>query len=457
MNLLSKSNIEPRMLTLFLGDLFLTFTAFHFTNFVLKLDMRASELLEIKIAAFSLPLLFFSFLIELYNTRRIFDRSLLLFRPFLVAFLTFIFLEICYYLIPYLAVDDKFLGFSLLTFFLLQAVWHNFFLFVMGLPALIRPVMILGTGPKAEKIAELLNTTDNNFILRGYISTPFDSWTVPDDEVLADTESILDVVKNEKVHTIVMALSERRGNLPIENLLTCKLLGTNIVELPAFYETLTGKLPVEDIDPSWFINNSGFRITGTVRMFKRISDLFFSSVGIVLALPILPVVALMIKMSSKGPIIYKQIRTGELEEDFHIYKFRTMRQDAESKGNAIWAQKNDSRVTGVGSFLRKTRLDELPQLFNILKGDMSFVGPRPERPEFVRQIKGMTKYYGERHFVKPGLTGWAQVKYEYGASFGDSIEKLRYDLYYVKNMSFFMDLLITLETIKVVIFRRGGR
>lgn len=445
------------MLALFLGDLCLTLLAFNFAKFVLELNGGTSELFEIKIAAFSVPLLFFSFLIELYNTRRIFDRSLLIFRPFLVAVLTFLSLEIAYYVIPYLAVDNKFLASALLTFFFFQGIWHNLFLYILGLPFLIRPVMIMGTGPKAEKIAELLNTTDNNYILRGYISTPFDSWTVPEEEVLADTDSLIDIVKKEKIHTIVMALSERRGNLPIGNLLTCKLLGTNIVDLPGFYEILTGKLPVEDIDPSWFINNSGFRITGTVRLFKRIMDLFFSSVGILLSLPLFPLIALLIKMSSKGPVIYKQIRTGELEEDFHIYKFRTMRQDAESKGAAIWAQKNDSRVTAIGGFLRKTRLDELPQLFNILKGEMSFVGPRPERPEFVRQIKEMTKYYGERHFVKPGLTGWAQVKYEYGASFGDSIEKLRYDLYYVKNMSFFLDLLITLETIKVVIFRRGGR
>jgi sugar transferase (PEP-CTERM system associated) len=229
------------------------------------------------------------------------------------------------------------------------------------------------------------------------------------------------------------------------------------VDAPSFYEKMTGKLLLENITPSWFIFSDGFRITAHVRLVKRVSDVLFSLAGLILVLPFIPIIALAIRLDSPGPVFFRQIRVGEREKNFLLYKFRTMRQDAEKGSGAVWAQERDPRITRLGNFLRKSRIDEIPQLFNVLMGDMSLVGPRPERPEFIEKLKEVIPYYSERHFVKPGVTGWAQVRYPYGASIEDALEKLRYDLYYIKNLTISFDLMIILETVKVVLFRRGGR
>jgi sugar transferase (PEP-CTERM system associated) len=230
-----------------------------------------------------------------------------------------------------------------------------------------------------------------------------------------------------------------------------------VVDGLSFYEEITGKLAIENINPSWFIFSDGFRLTPFMHIHKRAFDLFFAALGLLMTMPILPLLALAIRLESPGPILFRQLRVGENEKTFLLYKFRSMRQDAESATGAVWAQVNDPRVTRLGKFLRKSRLDEIPQLFNVLKGDMSFVGPRPERPEFIEKLKERIPYYGSRHCVKPGVTGWAQVSYPYGASEADALEKLRYDLYYIKNYSPSLDFLIILETVKVVLGGKGGR
>ena len=342
-------------------------------------------------------------------------------------------------------------------FFVLQTFWHILYYIVLNHPLFTKNVLIVGVGTNAKAIGKILNNANCNFKLKGYISSLHDQIAVPESKIIGDFDSIFEVVKKEQIHTIVIALNERRVNLPTDKLIRSKLQGVNILEMPSFYEILTGKLMIEVINPSWFLYSDGFCITMQIRYLKRISDLFFAIIGILLSLPLLPIIAFIIKITSKGPVFYNQIRTGEFGENFKIYKFRTMRQDAESNTGVVWSGNNDSRITSVGKFLRKIRFDELPQLFNVLKGDMSLIGPRPERPELVKQIAEVTQYYPERHFVKPGLTGWAQIRYPYGDSFGDSIEKLRYDLYYVKNISFSLDLIIVIETVKVIIFRRGGR
>jgi sugar transferase (PEP-CTERM system associated) len=267
----------------------------------------------------------------------------------------------------------------------------------------------------------------------------------------------MDVARKERAQKIVISLSERRGTLPLKDILNCKLSGIDVLDAPSFYEELTGKLLIENITPSWFIFSDGFRITPLKKSSKRISDVIFAFIGLIFALPLIPITALLIKIDSRGPVFFRQVRMGERERKFVLYKFRTMRQDAENGTGAVWTQENDPRITRLGRFLRKSRLDEIPQLFNVLKGDMSFIGPRPERPEFVEKLKEIIPYYSERHFVKPGITGWAQIKYPYGASVEDAIEKLRYDLYYIKHLSIMLDLLIVLETVKVVLFGRGGR
>jgi sugar transferase (PEP-CTERM system associated) len=230
-----------------------------------------------------------------------------------------------------------------------------------------------------------------------------------------------------------------------------------ILDSPSFYEELTGKLLIEGIQPSWFIYSSGFKFSSLKRAIKRALDILFSLIGLLLVLPFLPIVALLIKWSSPGPVLFKQKRVGERGCEFTLIKFRTMCDDAERDTGPVWASENDPRITKLGYWLRKTRIDEIPQLYNVLKGEMSFVGPRPERKEFVEKLSESIPYYGKRHFVKPGVTGWAQVRYPYGASDDDALEKLRYDLYYIKNYSLTLDIMILLETVKVVLFGRGGR
>jgi sugar transferase (PEP-CTERM system associated) len=230
-----------------------------------------------------------------------------------------------------------------------------------------------------------------------------------------------------------------------------------VLDAPSFYEQVTGKLFLEEINPSWIIFSDGFKVRNWRKIIKRGMDLLSAVTGIVLTIPFLPLIFLAIKFDSPGPLLYRQERVGEKEKRFFVYKFRTMRVDAESGTGAVWASKNDSRVTRIGAFFRKSRIDELPQFYNILRGDMSMVGPRPERAEFVETLKQKIPYYSERHFVKPGVTGWAQVRYPYGASVEDALEKLRYDLYYIKNLTLAFDLMIILETIQVVLFRRGAR
>ncbi|MCE5336677.1 MAG: exopolysaccharide biosynthesis polyprenyl glycosylphosphotransferase, partial [Desulfobacteraceae bacterium] len=218
-----------------------------------------------------------------------------------------------------------------------------------------------------------------------------------------------------------------------------------------------GKLLIEHTRPSWFIFSDGFKKTPLRSFYKTSFDLLCATIGLILTAPLMPLIALAIRIDSPGPVFFRQVRVGESGRKFRICKFRTMSQDAEKKTGAVWATENDPRITRVGKILRKTRLDELPQIFNVLKGDMSIVGPRPERPEFIEELSRIIPYYGVRHAIKPGITGWAQIKYSYGASVDDAVEKLRYDLYYIKHCSLIFDLLIVIETIKVVLFGKGAR
>jgi len=252
-------------------------------------------------------------------------------------------------------------------------------------------------------------------------------------------------------------LDDRRGHLPLHELLRCKMGGITIIEAESFYEKLTGKILAEDIYPSWFIFSKGFRRTRLQRFTKRLTGLTLSVIGLLLTLPLTLIIVIAIKLDSKGPIIYKQKRCGANGWIFELCKFRSMVDNAEEKTGPVWATDDDERVTRVGKMLRKFRLDELPQLWNVLKGDMSFVGPRPERPEFVGELEKIVPYYSERHNIKPGITGWAQVSYGYGASVDAALNKLKYDLYYIKNMSILLDFMIIFKTMKIVIQQSGAR
>jgi sugar transferase (PEP-CTERM system associated) len=275
--------------------------------------------------------------------------------------------------------------------------------------------------------------------------------------VIGAIEDIPSIVRARRVHRVVVSLADARGKLPMEKLLELRLDGVNFDHLASVYEEYTGKIAVENLRPSWLIFNDGFRKTRRLTAAKRLSDVMIAAFGLLIAAPIMLIVAVAVKLTSPGPVFYHQRRVGQHGRIFTIHKFRSMRQDAEAATGAVWASKaGDARVTPIGGILRRSRLDELPQLLNVLKGDMSFVGPRPERPEFVGELQKDIPFYGQRHIVRPGITGWAQVRYTYGATAEDALQKLQYDLFYIKHLSIALDLFIILSTIKTVVLRRGA-
>jgi len=394
---------------------------------------------------------------ELYAVDRRMPRTELASRLSVAMMVAFFVLSALFYAVPQINLGRGVLSLSLLICGTCQFLIHLACLSLQKLPHLAQRVLILGVGPLAESIAQVLPLSAYNYELAGFVRPDNDKSTVAASRVIGSIDDIEGILDREKINMLIVSITEKRGVLPVRNLLSCKLRGVEIIDSPSFYEKLTGKLMVENIQPSWFLYADGFRITPFKRFWKRALDILFSIIGIIIALPIFPVVALLIKIFSTGPVLYRQSRVGEGGCEFTLLKFRTMCNDAERETGAVWASENDPRITRVGNFLRKSRIDEIPQLFNVLKGEMSFIGPRPERREFVEQLSEKIPYYGKRHFIKPGVTGWAQVRYPYGASENDALEKLRYDLYYMKNFSITLDLMIVLETVKVVLFGRGGR
>jgi len=276
--------------------------------------------------------------------------------------------------------------------------------------------------------------------------------------VLAKVGSIEDLVKRLGVREIIVAVRQQRGGvLPLRGLLECRLNGIQITDLARFFERVHGRVPIESLKASWLIYGNGFRQNWLRRVVKRTFDVTVAAALLVLLLPLMALVALLVSLERSGPVIYRQERVGLRGVPFIVLKFRSMRADAEADGAPRWAAQEDPRVTALGRILRRSRIDELPQLLNVLKGDMSFVGPRPERPAFVKMLIEQVPFYAVRHSVKPGITGWAQVRYSYGATVEQSVKKLEYDLYYVKNNALFLDVIILLETVRVVLLGEGSR
>jgi len=410
-----------------------------------------------RLVVFAAATVITSYLAELYDVDNQQKSRELIVRILIAMTLCFLVLTSIYYSVHFLMIGRGLLLLSLGFFSVFQFLLHTVYGHLMRASGFARRVLVLGTGPLAKKIGDLIVSTNHHHVLKGYVNLTGESAQVPHEAIVGNGSGLVKTVKENRAQKLVVSLSERRGFFPVKDVLDCKFSGIEVIDAPSFYEEITGKLLVENITPSWFIFSNGFRITAIKRVHKRIFDMTLSLLLLILTLPLLPIIALFIKIDSQGPAFFRQVRVGELEKEFVLYKFRTMRSDAENGTGAVWAQKNDSRVTRFGKFLRKTRIDELPQLYNVLKGDMSFVGPRPERPEFVSELKKIIPYYSERHFVKPGATGWAQIRYPYGASVEDALEKLRHDLYYIKNISLFLDMMIFVETIKVMLFGRGAR
>jgi sugar transferase (PEP-CTERM system associated) len=318
-------------------------------------------------------------------------------------------------------------------------------------------VLVLGTGQVGRLIAGLEPTSARPFRIIGFLDDdPGAADMVPEGHALLGKIQDLDVLVEEtRPDIVVIAQIDRRGCFPAKALLACRLRGIRVEDWPTFYEKAEGKILVTAVRPSWLIFSDGFVKTPRTEIIKRLFDITMSLAGLLLSSPLMVLAAVAVKLESPGPILYRQPRLGQNGCVFILNKFRSMREDAEKETGPVWTTRRDPRITRVGSFLRRTRLDELPQLFNVLVGHMSFIGPRPERPEFVAELQKQIPYYMERLAVKPGITGWAQVKYQYGSSVEDALEKLQYDLYYIKNLSLFLDLLIVLNTVQVVLFARG--
>jgi sugar transferase (PEP-CTERM system associated) len=324
-----------------------------------------------------------------------------------------------------------------------------------------RRVIVLGTGVRAARIAELANLRRNRyFVPQAYVHAHGDMRLVDgaplDIEQTEDEHALAKFAVAMKAKEIVVATDDRRG-MPVTQLLHCKIAGINVVDYQTFWERENGRIDIEALQPSWLIFSDGFRQGAIVNAVKRGFDVATSLLLLAFTLPIIGLAALAVRLESPGHILYRQERSGFGGKSFTLLKFRSMRSDAEGDGAPVWARDADPRVTRVGAIIRKYRIDELPQLWNVLRGNMSFVGPRPERPFFVKQLAEQIPFYSERHAVKPGITGWAQVNYPYGASLEDARQKLAYDLYYVKNRTLFLDIVILIHTIRVILFREGAR
>ncbi|HWZ81679.1 MAG TPA: TIGR03013 family XrtA/PEP-CTERM system glycosyltransferase [Terriglobales bacterium] len=331
--------------------------------------------------------------------------------------------------------------------------WRIGFGWLVQLPILVERIYVLGTGDRALRLVQGLRQNPE-------LGVEVASWTgkmegaVTRDSVAAH---LMEVVNHQRVHRVIVAMPDRRGTIPMRELLDLRMHGVKIEEATSWLEKMSGKIEVESLNPSWLIFADGFRRGSVFIVVRRALSIIISLFGLIASAPLWPLVMLLVKLDSPGPTFYSQQRVGKYGKTFNVIKFRTMRQDAEAASGPQWAGKNDPRITRVGRFLRSSRLDEIPQLWCVLKGDMAFVGPRPERPEFVEMLTRDIPFYGVRHMVRPGLTGWAQIRYKYGSTVQDAIEKLQYDLFYIKNASIGLDLLIMFQTIKTVLLRRGAQ
>jgi len=342
-------------------------------------------------------------------------------------------------------------GLIILTFTLF--CWRAAYGWLVKQPYLRERVYVLGTGERAQRLL-------NGLRQRSELGIEVVGWTGNiEGELTRETVAahLLGLAQQNGVHRVIVAMPDRRKTLPVEQLLDLRLAGVKVEEATSWLEKISGRIEVEQLYPSWLIFADGFRFSSGFIILRRMFSTLVAAAGLLLALPLLPFVMLAVKLDSKGDVFYRQKRVGLGGSQFYCYKFRTMRDNAEADTGATWATDDDPRITRVGAFLRTSRLDEIPQLWCVLKGDMAFVGPRPERPEFVEWLSKEIPYYGVRHAVRPGITGWAQVQYKYGNTLQDAREKLQYDLFYIKNASIGLDMLIMFQTIKIVLLGRGAQ
>ena len=390
---------------------------------------------------------------DLYDFTRLDAKGDMYFRLFLVPGLFALGLALVGWFFPRLLPGNNaaLIGLVFLTFGLFG--WRTAYSWLVQQPFMQEKVYVLGTGERAQRLVQGLRS-------RKELGIDVIGWSGNVEGALTRETTaahLMELAETHSVHRVIVAMPDRRGTIPVQELLQLRLSGVRIEEAASWLEKMSGRIEVEQLYPSWLIFAEGFRFSSSFNLMRRMLSTFVALILLLVVLPILPLVILAIKLDSKGPILYRQGRVGRAGQVFTCYKFRTMRQDAEADTGPTWANDDDPRITRIGKFLRSSRLDEIPQLWCVFKGDMAFVGPRPERPEFVEWLSKEIPYYGVRHAVRPGITGWAQVRYKYGNTPEDAKEKLQYDLFYIKNASIGLDLLIVFQTVKIVLLGRGAK
>jgi sugar transferase (PEP-CTERM system associated) len=445
-----------RTLILLFGEALIVCTSFllgmalqHRDDLYLVLNYEGGYL---RIVIVTLAVLMVSHWLDLYDPTQFSERREVYFRLLLVQGILAFSLAVLGFLFPrFLPGNDSALvGIVILTMALF--CWRALYGWLAQQPRLRERVYVLGTGERAQRLV-------NGLRARSELGTEVVGWSGSlEGPATRDSfaSHLTGLIRGQDVHRVIVAMSDRRGALPVQDLLRVRLSGIKIEEATSWLEKISGKIEVEQLYPSWLIFAEGFRFSDGFLLVRRVFSILASALLLILVLPVIPFVLLAIKLDSPGPVLYRQQRVGRGGTKFHCYKFRTMRQDAEADTGPTWADNDDPRITRVGKILRISRLDEIPQLWCVLKGDMAFVGPRPERPEFVEWLTQQLPYYSVRHAVRPGITGWAQVRYKYGNTLEDAREKLQYDLFYIKNASIGLDLLIMFQTIKIVTIGRGA-
>ncbi len=446
-----------RTLVLLIGEALIVWTSFLLGTFYARGDdtyiaLNYEHGWE-KIFGVTLLVLLCSHLFDLYDTARLNTKGELYFRLLMVPGLNAFVLAGISYVKPTFLMGNGAAAVGLMILTVGLFGWRMGFTWLIQLPILIERVYVLGTGERAQRLVSGLRQNPD-------IGVEVVSWTGKlEGAVTRESVAVhlLEIVKRQKVHRVIVAMPDRRNTIPMQELLDLRMEGVKIEEAATWLERISGKIEVDNLYPSWLVFGEGFRRSATFRIVRRLISVAIALIGLVLSLPLFPLIVLAIRLDSEGPVFYRQRRVGKAGRVFEVLKFRTMRADAEAIGGPQWAGNNDPRVTRIGRFLRSSRLDEIPQLWCVLKGEMAFVGPRPERPEFVEWLSKEIPYYGMRHMVRPGLTGWAQVKYKYGSTVQDAREKLQYDLFYIKNASIGLDLLIMFQTVKTVLLKRGAQ
>jgi sugar transferase (PEP-CTERM system associated) len=426
------------------------------TTYIIGPDTYIALIYEngiLKIVGITVLTLLLSYYFDLYAPQRISGRWEIYFRLLLVlSVLSFILAGLIFFYPEINIGANVFVaGVSILAMALV--IWRWAYEWIIGLSVFRERVFVLGSGVRARTVVETLRTRRDAGmeVVDGEGKGVFNGQL---ERFAADLRAF----RKPKtcIDRVIVAMEDRRGSMPTRELLDLRLRGVVIEDASVLMERLLGRLPLDGLNPSALIFTDGFNVKASQQIVRRLVSITTSFIGLVICLPFIPFIILAVRLSSPGPIFFRQTRVGLRGRPFSVLKFRTMRQDAEAQG-AVWATKNDPRVTSLGRFMRKTRLDEIPQLWNVLRGEMGFVGPRPERPEFVQWLSSEIPFYELRHIIRPGITGWAQVRYQYGASLEETKQKLEYDLYYIKHLSLGLDLLIMFETIKTIILRRGAQ